>query len=208
MSGGTVEKNTAKNGGSAYVTGGTYALSGGIIANNNSSENGGAISVEEGNFEMTGGTISNNQAKGYGGGIYAASDSTNLTVTVASGSIIGNVASKNGGGFAVNMGAGLKADVTIGLESCKGLDNTHSHPIIKDNIANENGGGFWLNGDNMTLNMYCGNIDSIISCYIINRFQLITVFGNILEIIQHLKVSPRIVYTYVSLLYIKYYFAE
>lgn len=157
ISNGTINNCIAEKGGAVYVSGGNVNITGGTISNSQATS-GAGVFIANGDITMNGGIISNNQAKEYGGGIYAASDSTDLTLTISSGSIIGNIASKNGGGVGVNMGTGLKGTVTIGLEACKGVDETHSHPIIKDNTANEYGGGFWLNGDSMTMNMYCGMI--------------------------------------------------
>ena len=154
---GIINNCTATNGGAIYVSGGNVNITGGSITNSKATS-GGGVYISNGNITMNGGSISNNQAQEYGGGIYGASDTTDLTLTIESGSIIGNIASKNGGGVGVNMGTGFEGIITVGLETCKGLDETHSHPIIKDNTANEYGGGFWLNGDSMTMNMYCGSI--------------------------------------------------
>ena len=145
-----------QNGGGIYVNG-TTTISNGIIGNCIAT-NGAGIYIANGNLIMSGGKITSNQASQNGGGIFAASTESDLTVTITSGSIIGNVASQNGGGVGINMKNGLAATVTVGLESCKGLNEAHSHPIIQDNTANENGGGFWLNGDKMIMNMYCGSI--------------------------------------------------
>ena len=154
---GVIQDNNAINGGGVYVSGGNVNITGGIIQNCQAT-NGGAIYISNGNLLMDGGKISNNQSSNNGGGIYASSDTQDLSVIISSGSIIGNISGKNGGGLAVSMGSSLKAIVTIGLETCQGIDENHSHPVIQDNTANEYGGGFWLNGDSMTMNMYCGAI--------------------------------------------------
>ena len=162
LSGGTITTSEATTGGAVYVAGGNMTITGGTITNSKAT-NGGGVYISNGNITMDGGNISNNQASNYGGGIYAYSNTTDLTLTISSGSIIGNIASKNGGGVGVNMGTGYEGIVTVGLEECLGNDETHSHPIIKDNTATEYGGGFWLNGDSMTMNMYCGAVEENIA---------------------------------------------
>ncbi len=157
LNGGTIANSNATNGGSIYVDGGNIDIKNGNITNSKA-VNGGGVYISNGNINMTGGNISNNQAEEYGGGVYAYSDTTDLSISITSGSIIGNIAGINGGGIGINMASGLKGIVTLGLEECEGRDNTHSHPIIKDNTSNKYGGGFWLNGDNLTMNMYCGSI--------------------------------------------------
>lgn len=140
----------------------TVLISGGTISNN-TAVSGAGMFIPGGVVTMTGGTILNNQSTEYGGGIYVASKTQSIDFTMTSGSIIGNTANINGGGVAMNMDSeNVYAKVIVGLEACKGLDETHSHPIIQDNTGYENGGGFWidgLNGDNMSMVMYCGNIE-------------------------------------------------
>ena len=165
-----ISKNTAgNNGGGIYLQPdngttqvNTVLISGGTISNN-TAVSGAGMFIPDGIVTMTGGTILNNQSTEYGGGIYVTSSSQSIDFTMTSGSIIGNTANINGGGVAINMDSeSVYAKVIIGLETCMGLDETHSHPIIQDNTAYENGGGFWingLNGENMTMIMYCGNIE-------------------------------------------------
>ena len=177
-----LRQNQAVSGGGVYVAGGNVTINSGTIENCSATD-GGGIYISNGDITMNGGTISNNQASGNGGGIYASSDTQDLNVSITSGSIIGNIATGHGGGIGINMGEGLSAVVTVGLETCKGEDETHSHPIILDNTANEKGGGFCMHGDSLTMTMYCGSISANIalnepgSSNINQTGGLVTVYG-------------------------------
>jgi len=162
INGGKINNCEATNGGGFYISGGDLNFETGTI-NGCKATAGGGIFIANGDVIMNGGTISNNQASEYGGAIYANSDSQNIKINITSGSIIGNIASLHGGGVGVNMGEGYSAEVVIGLETCNGLDTTHSHPIIDNNTANEIGGGFCLHGDSLSMEMYCGSINTNIA---------------------------------------------
>lgn len=111
-------------------------------------ENGGAIHIVNGAATMEGGTIKNSSAEN-GGAVYV----TGGDFIMKSGSITNNTASKEGGAIYVQEG-----NIIIGLEECKGKEDSHSHPVIKDNIATDNGGGISITGGEVT--MYCGNLIS------------------------------------------------
>lgn len=190
ITGGNLTKNIAtQDGGAVYISEGNFELSGtgvveqceaitggGILVSNGDvvvsrngqikgckSTNGGGIAVLSGNIDIDGGNIINNQATISGGGIYAASDNKNLTINVLSGAISGNTTSGNGGAIAVIMGGEFSANVTIGIEECKGLLESHSHPEVKNNTATISGGGVYMSGINVFLTIYCGEINSNIA---------------------------------------------
>ena len=186
MTDGTINNCTADNGGGVYISGGDMTINGGTV-NGCQASKGGGIYIFTGNITMNGGIISNNQAREHGGGIYASSDTQNLTINITSGSIIGNIANAHGGGIGINMGEGLSANVIVGLETCKGKDESHSHPVILDNIANEMGGGFCMHGSDMSLTVYCGYVEGNIaikeagSANINQTGGIVTVYGGNIE---------------------------
>ena len=155
---GIIEYCSATKGGGVFVQEGNVSVLGGNITSCFAT-NGGGIYISNGNINMNGGYIINNQASENGGGFYASSDIQDLQINIFSGEITGNIASKNGGAIAVNMLNDMVAIINVGLEECYGKDDNHSHPIIENNTTNEYGGGFWLNGNQLTMNMYCGCVN-------------------------------------------------
>ena len=99
ISGGTIEKNTAKDAGAGIaIQKTTLMLNGGKICNNVATNNGGGmLIVNEGIVYMKNATISDNTANIVGGGIGLWSQGK---FYLESGSIINNKAKTNGGGIA------------------------------------------------------------------------------------------------------------
>ena len=99
ISGGTIEKNTAKDAGAGIaIQKTTLMLNGGKICNNVATNNGGGmLIVNEGIVYMKNATISDNTANTVGGGIGLWSQGK---FYLESGSIINNKAKTNGGGIA------------------------------------------------------------------------------------------------------------
>ena len=213
------ECGATSGGGGVYVSGGNFELSGSGLVENCTSEVGGGVYVDNGdiiissfgtvkgcratlgggmavfsgNVMINGGSLLNNHATDMGGGIYASSDTTNLVITVASGSILGNTTYGDGGGIGVNVGDGYSARVTIGLEECAGTNESHSHPQVTDNTATANGGGVYIKGLDITLDVYCGKLNQNIainnsgSADIDQSGGSITIFGG--EIGENISVS-------------------
>lgn len=132
----------------------SFTMNGGSIDNGNKNddfvflqENGGAVYVENGNATMNGGSIVNCDTAIDGGAIFVKGGSFIMN----SGIIKNNFAANQGGAIAVEDG-----DVTIGLNTCLGKDETHSHPVISDNVATNKGGAINISGGE--LYMYCGNL--------------------------------------------------
>lgn len=131
----------------------SFLMSGGTIDNSTKTEaftfleeSGGAIHIVNGVATMEGGTIKN--CSGVDGGAVYVSGGDFI---MKSGAITNNVTTNEGGAIYVKDG-----NITIGIEICKGKDDTHSHPIIKENTATNNGGGISITGGQVT--MYCGNL--------------------------------------------------
>lgn len=128
ISGGTIEKCKAVNGGAVYMTAGTFTLSGtGTIQNCEATETGGAVYLGGGTMKVNSGTINNNKAAANGGAAYINGGDFIIT----GGSIDNNQAQINGGGVAVNNGNYRM----VGGE-------------VNNNQANEgNGGGIYVSSD-------------------------------------------------------------
>lgn len=131
----------------------SFTMNGGIIDNSTKTddfaflqENGGAIHIVNGQVTMNGGTIKNCSGVN-GGAVYVTGGDFIMT----SGSIINNTATNEGGAIYLEDG-----NIEIGLDGC--IDDTHSHPVIKENIAENNGGALSVSGGKVS--MYCGNITS------------------------------------------------
>ena len=130
ITGGTIQKCTAVNGGAVYMTAGTFTLSGGEITDCTATGNGGAVYMTAGTFTLSGGTIKKCTAANNGGGVYIGGGQVTVTsgkltqnnaqngggayvnaateddgVFISGGEIAGNIAVLNGGGVAVNNGA-------------------------------------------------------------------------------------------------------
>ena len=138
--GGSVQYNTATDGGGAYVTGMStedltirIVMTGGSIVNNTADRNGGGA-YAAGNFRMLGGTVGGegggNSAKN-GGGVYVSEGN----VYVISGEISHNVASNDGGGFFVSA-----TDSEVEVEMLSGS--------LSHNKAEKNGGGMSVESSN------------------------------------------------------------
>lgn len=133
----------------------SFIMTGGTIDNSTKTdeftflqENGGAIHIVNGKATIEGGTIKNCSATNGGAVAITGGD-----FIMTSGSITDNSATNEGGAIYVQDG-----NIEIGLEECKGNNNSHSHPVIKDNVATNNGGGISITGGQVTL--YCGNLSS------------------------------------------------
>lgn len=147
ISGGSIDHNSAQNGGGIYTTlGATVNISGGTIAYNTATGDGGGIcdchSTDDAagrpgsTINISGGSIEHNTAKN-GGGIYVNSNASTAKVNVAitSGTIKNNIASENGGGIYV------KDNMAVTVE---GGD-------ITNNAADENGGGIYVTAGPFTV---------------------------------------------------------
>ena len=100
MSGGTFEGNDAKqNGGGIYLTGGSLSITNGSFDGNTAENNGGGAYVSGGDLALNGDTalFSNNYALN-GGGVYLTGGTPNLF----KGSLISNIALKDGGGIYID----------------------------------------------------------------------------------------------------------
>ena len=188
MSGGSITHCSAVEGGAIYVNGGNVTIDGDASISGNLARggNGGAICINNGNFTMQGGaSITGNAAQynnggGSGGGVYVSS-SNNLSVSLLSGSIMGNSADRYGGGISVDMGSssGKKADIVIGTS-----DGTKSTPTITGNGTQVSGGGLYAEGIGAALTIYSGTIfDNTTSGYtynpdIANEGGMVTLVGD------------------------------
>lgn len=166
---GTIYKTTGKLGGAVYVSGGNAYVHGGEL-NECSAESGGAIYVQGGTVTMLGGEIINNKATNGNGGAILVTGSSNLNVTVKSGTIQGNSASANGGAISVEGQGNNTVTVQIGVNllhynadgtsvTCDhndGLDGNGDCPVVKDNVCISEGGAIYISGSDTTnLNIYC-----------------------------------------------------
>jgi len=170
MVGGTIEHNTAMNGGGVFNIG-VFTMSGkSTIENNESNESAGSGSgggVHNLNrFYMNGGIIRNNTTfANNGGGIHLGSSSR---MYMTDGTIVGNTTSMDGGGINVssdsilNMsggiigGAGLEANTAVngGGINVRGNGKFYmsDNALIYGNIASRSGGGVHVtNSDIFTM---------------------------------------------------------
>ena len=137
LSGGTVQKAGANNGGAFYVTGGTFNMTGGKINNTSAKETGGAICVVNGTANISNGTISNITAPN--GGAAAVNGGTfNMT----GGTVSGFRADTNGGAVYV-MGGTAKVGGTI-------TGSTTVTEAQKGGAVYVGGGTFEMTGGSMT----------------------------------------------------------
>jgi len=85
------------NGGAIFCTGdgAKITMTGGTVTRNKAKNGGGIITQTKSSFEFTGGKITNNQASSSGGGVYI---SINTTFLMTGGEITGNVSTSSGGG--------------------------------------------------------------------------------------------------------------
>ena len=156
MSGGIIKECTSiTDGGAVYLKGGDVTLTGGTISDNLAQDgNGGAFYITEGNFTMKEGSpiIKDNSAiyrdnkQGNGGGVYITSTTSNVDVSLLSGSITGNTSDRQGGGVCVVMPESKDAEgkpsyiakVVVGTET--------AGPDISGNAAILEGGGLYVKG--------------------------------------------------------------
>ena len=147
MSGGTIQNNTAKNGGGINALG-QITMTGGTIQNNTASLGGGIKLDGSGRgLVMSGGSITGNHAEvnssgsdGDGGGVYVYYEAT---LTLNGGTIANNTAAKYGGGVYT-----ARRSTTLTLNGGK----------IQGNTAKSSGGGVYVNGQvTMTSGEISGN---------------------------------------------------
>ena len=122
---GSILNNESNNGGGAYLAGGTLNIENGSFYKNTALQNGGGAFVNSGNIEMTGGSFNNNVAQNNGGGAYVSGGDfilngdnaiftnnkalngggvylTGGTPNLFKGSLIENIAFKDGGGIYID----------------------------------------------------------------------------------------------------------
>ncbi len=161
VSGNTARANTAGTtgfGGGVYLSATTLTINGSTIggtatADANKAYNGGGIYATTGStFNLTSGTISGNIASKDGGGIYAAASST---MTLTNGTISGNFAGTN---TANNAAASTTGGNGGGIWAASAL-NINGSLAVSGNIARPNaanttgfGGGIYMTGAVLTIN--------------------------------------------------------
>ena len=161
MSGGTLERNTAPNGGAIYVNTGKvdasmdFTMSGGNVTKNQATSNGGAVYISGGNVAVSGGTITQNTAQN-GGAAYLAGTGT---MTVTGGTLIQNTATNNGGA-AYLAGGSLEIGGTANIEENTAQNGgaaylesgtvTVSGGTLTQNSA-QNGGAAYLESGTVTV---------------------------------------------------------
>ena len=162
MNGGTISGNTATNGGGVYIWGindFTFDANGCTFTDNDAAEYGGGVYITAwGTVTMTDCTISGNTAK-YGGGVYVTG--SDCTSTLEGSTVLGNIATSNGGGVYIDGTTFIMNDGTItgntatnggGVYMYGGLymsggKSTMNGGIIFGNMA-WNGGGVYMYGYN------------------------------------------------------------
>lgn len=161
MSGGTISKNVAINGGGVYVTSGAkFTLTGGTIKDNIASSksfkhgNGGGVYLSNGATFTIEGTsasvieVSGNRVSRYGGGIYVQGDSSNskeIKVNVKYANLHDNYAS-SGGGIAQEVGT----KNTMTLTNC--IIENNSAKVVSSDTQYYGGGGVYLSSGTLTIN--------------------------------------------------------
>lgn len=138
ISGGTVQRCSAVNGGAIYMGGGTLTMTAGTITGNAASNNGGAVYLQQGTLTMSGGSISKNGILGEtstknGGGIYMGGGMLTLSgvqadeTTFVPAEIHDNEATETGGGIWLGGGE-------LHLDGAK----------VTENYAGGRGGGAYV----------------------------------------------------------------
>lgn len=126
MEDGEISSNRAyRNGGGVYASYETSVL-GGVISNNVATADGGGVYAKA-QTTVAGGVVNNNVAGKDGGGVFIVKNASAFNMT--GGTLMGNVATNNGGAFAVNVAKGKVVSISGGL--------------VQGNTALKNGGGFW-----------------------------------------------------------------
>lgn len=139
MNDGTLDKNSAKNGGAIYIETGkadvemNFYVHGGTVKDNKANSNGGAAYIKGGNVIMTGGTVTNCTAKSNGGAIYVDSGE----FEISGGLIEISKADKNGGAVYVSGGDAWMTGGTI--DSCEAINNGGSVCVDGGTFAISNG---------------------------------------------------------------------
>ena len=130
-----------KNGGGVYMTGGTFTMEGGTIANNTATSGfGGALSVDGNNkaVDITlSGTakISNNTATN-GGGVFMKGGNTEITLSDNAEISNNQAVSESGGELSTGHGGGVHVD--------DGAFSISDSVIITNNEAKKDGGGVYV----------------------------------------------------------------
>ena len=187
MTGGTIENCIAKSdggladGGAVYLEGGTVTVGGSALIRKNIANggHGGGVCLKQGDFTMSGEAKiefnnslyrEDNSAKygGNGGGVYVSSDNV-VNVTIESGSITDNTASRKGGGVCVDMPSSsstAQANIIIGKDDSE----LSEMPYIQRNICLYSGAGLYASGAKSNIAIYDGNInDNNTSTYVHNE---------------------------------------
>ena len=128
------------SGGGVLVAGGSFTASGGAISENTANRAGGGIEVASGTVTLSDVDFTANEtgdAPGNGGALHV----TNGTVTATDGTVSGNTAAAEGGGFWNN--AGFTMTVT---------GTTFSGNTASGDMASNGGGGLYNNGGTLVLN--------------------------------------------------------
>ncbi len=162
MSGGTLELNTAPNGGAIYVNTGKvdasmdFIMSGGNVTKNQATSNGGAVYISGGNVAVSGGTITQNTAQN-GGAAYLAGTGS---MSISGGTLTTNTAAVNGGA-AYLAGGTLEISGTATITANQAQNGgaaylangtvTVSGGTLSNNQATENGGAAYLGGGTLTI---------------------------------------------------------
>ena len=133
INGGSIQNNSANNGGGLYLASGKINMTAGTVKNNDAESNGGGAYLGGGTLTMSGGAIQNNQASHNGGGAYLGGGALNISSTAL---IQNNTAFASGGGAFVNGGTLTMNDTSS----------------IQNNTALSNGGGAYVSGGTLTMN--------------------------------------------------------
>lgn len=120
MYGGTIQGNSATNGGGVYMcnnVGNIFEMYDGSITGNTATGQGGGVYSASGKITMTGGSIENNNAS-QGAGMYESGGSA----AMSDGSITGNKATQKGGGVYVSEGGSLRISGLVQITGNKKED--------------------------------------------------------------------------------------
>ena len=116
LAGGTIYSNTSSYGGGVHVSQGQLALLDGTIAENRA-QDGGGVHINYGGSALTqtGGAVVGNTATRHGGGVYVASGG----VMLDGGQIVSNTAVQKGGGLYAELGAVTLQAGDVGYNTAK-----------------------------------------------------------------------------------------
>lgn len=146
ISGGIIQNTRAENGGTVFMTGGTFTMTSqeaegtkvsGTIQNSNAISQGGVVYLKDGSVNINDGSILNNSSGQNGGAVYVQGG----TVNVTNGTLSENQSSQNGGAIYVDGG-------TVNI----------SGGTLSSNIAKNNGGVVAVNNGKIV--MSGGTLDS------------------------------------------------